>query len=144
MVSVIAFLSVTNIAVGYGLAVYISKNYGTLLVTRGTTRGLVIQNSVTAQQVVEVTGESPSLPLTADGMILEEEVSKSAEEELLGGAATTSDEELLASDTVDEENVLAGIEAFRSQLAKMNEPGESKSDPSMVEEFEEELVGAAG
>ncbi len=142
MVSLIAFLSVTNIAVGYGLAVYINKNYGCLLVTRTTTRGLATQETVAAPQVVELVDEMPTLPPTTEDSTAEEMVSESVDEQTAEEGESTL--ETAESDTIDEENVLAGIEAFRSQLAKMNQSVESESAPATVEEHEEELVGTVG
>lgn len=118
MVTVIAFLSVTNIAMGYALAVYINRNFGTFTVNRGGDASIVVVNTSTST-VVDV----------PPAMAGSSEVAQAAVES--------------ASEPIDEENVLAGIEAFRSQLAKMSGSAEIEAAEPVVENAQAELASAS-
>lgn len=140
MVLVIGFLTITNIALGYGLAVYVNKHYGTLMFRRdrvaAKTQAAGQVAPVAAQVVVEPIARSHD----AVSAILKQEI---AEPQGMGSESSTATSvETAATEPVDEENVLAGIQEFRSQLAKMNAP----ADESAVQEQptqEEQLAGAA-
>ncbi len=130
MVMVIAFLTLTNIALGYGLAVYVNRNFGTLKLAlpkkQKSTPAAAVESSETVAAVA-----TPAIQPAAK--------LKSTTEQSLSVAASGSPvAEIAPSEPVDEENVLAGIEEFRSQLAKISESAE----PLAVEP-ERELVGAA-
>ncbi|MDZ4656736.1 MAG: hypothetical protein SH868_04060 [Bythopirellula sp.] len=103
MVLVIAFLTVTNIALGYGLAIYVNRHFGTLLLSRSKSPAAAQQKTAEPPPVEKLAEDLPTLAPTAVSVIAEQAATKPA-----------------ASEPVDEENVLAGIEEFRSQLAKMN------------------------
>jgi cytoskeletal protein RodZ len=146
MVSVIAFLTVTNIALGYGLAVYVNKNFGTLIFTRSKKQKAPLQAVVESPETTAEVAKASSRPTAQIESTLEHETSVSATPSIPIGNSETPVTEIAASDVskisasepVDEENVLAGIEEFRSQLAKMSEASEP-----LTAEPERELVGAA-
>jgi hypothetical protein len=144
MVMVITFLTLTNIVIGYALAVYVQKHFGTLMYRRGAKAVAAAISQVTtpgevAQGVPSLSGEAPaSVPPPAPVPVAAEAAAPSAPIEDAAKAETAAVEPQAESDTVDEENVLAGIEEFRSQLAKMSESTEQFADES-----QQELVGAA-
>ncbi len=107
MVLIIAFLTITNIALGYGLAIYVNRHYGTLLLSRSKLAIASQEKPADLQSVVQLAEELPTLAPTFVDVIAEQAVTKP-----------------IMSEPVDEENVLAGIEEFRAQLAKMNAPVE--------------------
>jgi hypothetical protein len=146
MVMVITFLTLTNIAIGYALAVYVQKHFGTLIYQRG----VKAVAEVTAPVAVAAVSQSEKAPApvatpTSATPVTEPVV---AEAPAPPAEATTQTESAavevqVESDTVDEENVLAGIEEFRSQLAKMSENTTSEAPEQAVGEPQQELVGAA-
>lgn len=114
MVLVIAFLTITNIALGYGLAVYVNRHFGTLLLSRSKSTVASQQSVADTQPAAQRAEELPTLAPTAVSAVVEQAVA-----ETLVEAQPVADE-TAASEPADEENVLAGIEEFRSQLAKMS------------------------
>jgi hypothetical protein len=146
MVMVITFLTLTNIALGYGLAIYVHKHFGTLMYRRKPKAVAAAISQVTsagevATAAVSPTGEAPAPVASsapAAGPVVAEAAAPPAQAEVAAKAETAAVEVQAESDTVDEENVLAGIEEFRSQLAKMSETTEQFADESQPE-----LVGAA-
>jgi hypothetical protein len=136
MVMVITFLTLTNIAIGYGLAVYVQKNFGTLIYRRRAKA--VAENTMhdaapaasppavvteTAPAPAAVAPPEPVAPPLPDPVVAEAPASPAppAVVKETAEAEAPAVEVKAESDTVDEENVLAGIEEFRSQLAKMSE-----------------------
>jgi type IV secretory pathway VirB10-like protein len=144
MVMVIAFLTLTNIALGYGLAVYVQKHFGTLMYRRKPKAVAAAISQVTAPGAVaaapvSLSGEAPApVAPPAPAPVVVEAAAPPAPTEVIAKAETAAVEVQAESDTVDEENVLAGIEEFRSQLAKMSEATEQFAD-----DVQPELVGAA-
>lgn len=130
MVMVIAFLTLTNIALGYGLAVYVNRNFGTLKFAFPKKQKSTPIAVVESSQTVEAVG-TPAIQPAA-------KLESKTEQSMSVAASESPATEIAASEPVDEENVLAGIEEFRSQLAKISESAE----PLAVEP-ERELVGAA-
>jgi hypothetical protein len=130
MVGVIAFLTLTNIALGYGLAVYVNQNFGKLIFAlpkKQKAKAPAIVDSPETVAAVATPSSQPAVKLDTVGHTV--------------SAVANSDSpatEISASEPVDEENVLAGIEEFRSQLAKMSEASEP-----LAAEPQRELVGAA-
>jgi hypothetical protein len=175
MVLVIAFLTVSNIALGYGLAVYMDRHFGTLLFVRRAKSQKPARAAEAAPKVTSAV-EPPIPPTAAPKTIVKEEVAASTTVGEKTDSATTDSETTVSETTdnqttesetadtvtaalksredleagptagavkepVDEENVLAGIEQFRSQLAKMSGSGNTTVTGSSVDE--QELVGAA-
>jgi hypothetical protein len=130
MVMVISFLTLTNIALGYGLAVYVNQNFGTLLFALPKRRKVKPGATVDSSEAIAAVATPPSQPAT--------KLESTNEQSMSVAASDTPASEIAASEPVDEENVLAGIEEFRSQLAKISESGEP-----LAAEPERELVGAA-
>jgi hypothetical protein len=145
MVMVITFLTLTNIAIGYGLAVYVQKNFGTLIYRRRAkavaevaasaaappvmvAAAPVVAAPVTekAPEIAAVSPPEPVAPPVPEPVIAEAPAppDSPAVVEETAEAETPAVEVQAEADTVDEENVLAGIEEFRSQLAKMSETAE--------------------
>jgi hypothetical protein len=135
MVSVIGFLTITNIALGYGLAVYVNKHYGTLMFRRDQAADKAQAASQVAPVATQVVAEPTTLSRDAVSTIPEKAIAELQGMDSESSPATSG--ETAATEPVDEENVLAGIQEFRSQLAKMNAP----ADESAVQE--EELAVAA-
>lgn len=129
MVLVIAFLTITNIALGYGLAIYVNRHYGTLLLSRASSSAALQQKVADHPSVVQLTEELPTLAPTNVSAILDQASAKTA-----------------ACGQVDEENLLAGIEEFRSQLAKMNTMAEQSAEeaPARAAPPLEVVVAAVG
>jgi hypothetical protein len=158
MVMVITFLTLTNIAIGYGLAVYVQKNFGTLIYRRRAKA--VAENAMhvaapvaappagvteTAPAPTAVAPPEPVAPPVSDPVVAEAPASPAPPavvEETVETVAPAV-EVKAESDTVDEENVLAGIEEFRSQLAKMSENTANETTEQFADESQEELLGAA-
>jgi hypothetical protein len=115
MVLVIAFLTVTNIALGYGLAIYIDRHFGTLLLSRSKSTVTPQQEVADSPLVAQLAEELPTLAPKAVRAVVKQAVVEAPPTAAKAPAAETA-----ASEPVEEENVLAGIEEFRSQLAKMN------------------------
>jgi hypothetical protein len=143
MVMVITFLTLTNIAIGYGLAVYVHKHFGTLMYRRGAKAVAEVASPVAAPAVIVTeTAPAPDAAATPTAAPVTESVVAEAPAPPAPQEITAEAEpETAESDTVDEENVLAGIEEFRSQLAKMSESSETAEQ--FVDESQQELVGAA-
>jgi hypothetical protein len=146
MVMVITFLTVTNIALGYGLALYVHKHFGTLTYQRkpkaiaaATSQPSAPAAVVAAVPVaaVSVAENAPAAPPTP-APVVAETPAPPAPSEITAEAESIVTEIPGESAPVDEENVLAGIEEFRSQLAKMSGTTEQFADES-----QEELLGAA-
>jgi hypothetical protein len=151
MVMVITFLTVTNIALGYGLALYVHKHFGTLTYQRkpkaiaaatsqpSAPAAVVAAVPVAAVPVaaVSVAENAPAAPPTP-APVVAETPAPPAPSEITAEAESIVTEIPGESAPVDEENVLAGIEEFRSQLAKMSGTTEQFADES-----QEELLGAA-
>jgi hypothetical protein len=119
MVWLISFLTVGNIALGYGLAIYVQRQFGTLKPSCGPLRSKMSEATAVPESVVEVT--KVQSPVVAD--INKANAPKKQEAKPAETRATPSGglaEEASGLPSMDEENVLAGIEEFRSQLAKMN------------------------
>jgi hypothetical protein len=138
MVWLISILTVSNIAMGYGLAIYLNRHYGMLVPTRRK-----MTSPTTAPTAV---AEMPTVSSAVVNEMIEAEIDEAEEPESveIGGASSPAlDEEIGAAPAVDEENVLAGIEEFRSQLAKMNSAASEPEIGTEAEELESELVGAA-
>jgi hypothetical protein len=155
MVMVITFLTLTNIAIGYGLAVYVQKNFGTLIYRRRAKA--VAENAMhvaapvaappagvteTAPAPTAVAPPEPVAPPVSDPVVAEAPAPSAVVEETVETVAPAV-EVKAESDTVDEENVLAGIEEFRSQLAKMSENTANETTEQFADESQEELLGAA-
>lgn len=135
MVMVITFLMLTNIALGYGLAVYVQKNFGTLIYRRRAKAvaevAATVETPAVAVAAASVAERAPTpepAPVAAPAPqpVVAEVTAAPVPSEV---AEVTTEAEAAVevkaeSDTVDEENVLAGIEEFRSQLAKMSEAAE--------------------
>jgi hypothetical protein len=131
MVMVITFLTLTNIAIGYGLAVYVQKNFGTLIYRRRVKAVVeVAAPAVAGVAAVPVAETAPAAappapvaPPAPEPVIAEAPAPPAppAVVEETAEAEAAAVEVKAEADTVDEENVLAGIEEFRSQLAKMSE-----------------------
>jgi hypothetical protein len=138
MVWVISFLIVTNLAMGYGLAVYVNRHFGTPALGRPAL-GRPKSAAPPASQIPVAAEDLPTVSRATVEEMIDSEVAESADPEPIeiGGASTP---EVASNEPVDEENVLAGIEEFRSQLAKMNA---STADPEEADQVESELVGAA-
>ena len=130
MVLVIIFLTLTNIALGYGLAIYVNRNFGTLVFTLPKKRKVKPGATVDSSEAVAAVATLPSQPIAQIESTPEQVISAA-------GIIETPATEIAVSDQVDEEHVLAGIEEFRSQLAKISESAEPIAEP------ERELVGAA-
>jgi hypothetical protein len=149
MVMVITFLTLTNIALGYGLAIYVHKHFGTLMYRRKPKVVTAAISQVTASgemaaAAVSVSGEAPApVAPPAPAPVVAEAAASPAPTEVVAKAETAAIEVQAESDTVDEENVLAGIEEFRSQLAKMSENPMNEGGEQPVREPEGELLGAA-
>lgn len=122
MVWLILFLTVSNIAIGYGLAVYIDRQFGTLIPQRG--RG---KDSVPAEP------EALTVPPAPVVSVKQAATTKQSEPATPTPAAVPA-EPTAGLPPVDEENVLAGIEEFRSQLAKMNVTSEESAEGAAAEE----------
>jgi hypothetical protein len=135
MVLVIGFLTITNIALGYGLAVYVNKHYGTLMFRRDQAADKAQATGQVGPVAAQVVVESTALSHDAVSPILEQAIAEPQDMDSESSPATSC--ETATTEPVDEENVLAGIQEFRSQLAKMNAP----ADESAVQE--EELAVAA-
>lgn len=137
MVWLFSFIAVSNIAMGYGLAVYFHQHFGTAFPSCGPLR----KKKVAEPKAAPAVAEAPTVVDELAGA----EVSETPESEAVEIGVPTTDpvEEIGGLPPVDEENVLAGIEEFRSQLAKMNVTADEETAESEVEEVEEELVGAA-
>lgn len=119
-----------NIAMGYGLAVYVDRHFGTLvfaLPNLGRLRQANLAASASPTKVESgvpaASTAKPSAPQTAAVVAPP-----------FDSGATPKDATVEAA-AVDEGNVLAGIEEFRSQLAKMN-----ASEPNS----ESAVAGATG
>jgi hypothetical protein len=139
MVLVIGFLTITNIALGYGLAVYVNKHYGTLVFRRDREAAKALGAGQVATIAAQVVAEPPALSHSAVSSILEQAI---AEPQGIGSEnSPATSGETAAMEPVDEENVLAGIQEFRSQLAKMNAP--SDDDPVQEQTAQEEQLAAA-
>jgi hypothetical protein len=137
MVSVIAFLTVTNIALGYGLAIYIHRHYGTLVVTRSRPPQSEVSAPIGKSEVEDIADEVVELANEMHATIEPAPVLEAAAKQVVPIEAPAETGEPVKASAVDEENVLAGIEEFRSQLAKM-----SSTDAS-TEVSESDLVEAA-
>jgi hypothetical protein len=140
MVWLFSVLAVSNIAMGYGLAVYFHQHFGTAVPSCGPLR----KKKAVAPSAPAMASEMPTVtPAVVEEMIEAEvaEIEKSEPIEI--GAPVAPAEEIGGLPPVDEENVLAGIEEFRSQLAKMNATADDDASENEVEKLEEELVGAA-
>lgn len=137
MVMVIIFLTLTNIALGYGLAVYVNRHFGTLIFTRPKNRKAIPQAVVEFPETIAAVAAPPSQPTAHIESAPEPQMSVSATQGIQAKSSESPVTEIAASEQVDEENVLAGIEEFRSQLAKMGAPAEP-----LAAEPERELVGA--
>jgi hypothetical protein len=135
MVSVIGFLTITNIALGYGLAVYVNKHYGTLMFRRDQSADKAQATDQVGPVAAQVVAEPKALSHDAVSAILEQAIAEP--QDMVSESSPATSGETAATEPVDEENVLAGIQEFRSQLAKMNAP----ADESAVQE--EELAVAA-
>jgi hypothetical protein len=148
MVMVITFLTLTNIAIGYALAVYVQKHFGTLIYQRGVKAVAEVTAPVAVAAVSQsekapapVATPTPAAPVTEP--VVAEAPAPTVQAEVTAEAVIAAVEVQAESDTVDEENVLAGIEEFRSQLAKMSENTTSEAPEQAVGEPQQELVGAA-
>lgn len=135
MVMVITFLTLTNIAIGYGLAVYVQKNFGMLIYRRRAKAVAEVAAPLaappavvteTAPAVAAVAPPEPVAPPMPEPVVAEAPAPPfpPAPAEETAAAEVAAVEVKAEPDTVDEENVLAGIEEFRSQLAKMSETAE--------------------
>lgn len=146
MVMVLAFLTLTNLALGYGLAVYVNRHYGTLIFTSSKKQKASPQAIVESSETIAEVATTSSQPTAQIESTPEQETSVSAtpSNPAVSGVSPVTEiaasdvSEISASEPVDEENVLAGIEEFRSQLAKM-----SVSAEPLAMEPERELVGAS-
>lgn len=131
MVLVIAFLTISNIALGYGLAIYVNRHFGTLLLTRSKSQAVAKQMIVDSPSAKQLAEELPAVPPTAMSTVQDQVV---VEAQPVAAKAPTA--ESVVSEPVDEENVLAGIEEFRSQLAKMNTPFDQPTEAASAPEVE--------
>ncbi len=120
MVLVIGFLTITNIAFGYGLAIYVNKHYGTLMLQRVQTASDNQGNSPAGSAVVPGAAAALALSPAAASAVLEQVIAAQDRQAPAGG-------ETAHAEPVDEVSVLTGIQEFRSQLAKMSAPGEETS-----------------
>ncbi len=131
MVLVIAFLTITNIALGYGLAIYVNRHFGTLLLSRSKSPAAAQQKIADSPSIVQLAEELPTSAPTTMSTTLDQ-----GAVEAQPGAVKAPAAESAASEPVDEENVLAGIEEFRSQLAKMNTAVEQSPGEASAQEVE--------
>jgi hypothetical protein len=122
MVWVICFLTITNIALGYGLAIYVERHFGKLVWHRAKTLPRSESNLTDTLPVVTKAVEAATTSATPVSMETPADPTLANSEAV--EVMATSNGEATASETVDEENVLAGIEEFRSQLAKISTTGE--------------------
>lgn len=140
MVWLITFLTVSNIALGYGLAVYVQKQFGTMMPTCRL-RSKKCEAPAVAEAVAEVAAvQSPPVSETNKVKTTKAPEAKPAANSTPPSASSA--EEVNGLPPVDEENVLAGIEEFRSQLAKMNVPAE-EGETDAPKQVEPEPVAAA-
>jgi hypothetical protein len=151
MVWLISFLTVSNIALGYGLAVYVQRQFGTALPTgvswrHKKTEVLPTVETVTqaavapSASVSEPTPSQTPKPRQANPTEIKSAETKSTEKAPTPTAIPA--EETSGLPPVDEENVLAGIEEFRSQLAKMHVVAED-GDANAPQDVEPEPIAAA-
>ncbi len=136
MVMVITFLTLTNIALGYGLAVYVNRNFGTLILALPKKQKATPVVKVKSSETVAAVATPSSQPTAQLDSTPEQVVDVAASQSVPEEHDVTPATEIAAIEPVDEENVLAGIEEFRSQLAKMS----ASAEPITAEP---QLVGAA-
>lgn len=129
MVWVIAFLSISNVLLGYGLAVYINRHFGTLVVSRKKVQASTESETTATENENRASAKIEDLAQPIEPTL-------TPERQIATPMAHLDSNEPASAAAVDEQNVLAGIEEFRSQLAKMTEP------TATVEEPEGELVAA--
>lgn len=126
---IVVFLSLTNIALGYGLAVYLRRASSSVSLLRTTAPQP--ETLPTAPPMAPPVPVSPlavaatpvASPATQD---VSSEKPPIAEDSVVEPVAATEVAQIVSEveDTkpvVNEENVLAGIEAFRAQLAQVKE-----------------------
>lgn len=144
MVMVIAFLTLTNIALGYGLAVYVNQKFGTLVFALPKKRKAKPHSSAELSEADAEVAPVSTQPISRPAATPEQQASAAAPPSLAAESsvspvtAIAASADISASEPVDEQNVLAGIEEFRSQLAKMSVSAESPAT-----EPERDLAGAA-
>jgi hypothetical protein len=151
MVWLISFLTVSNITLGYGLAVYIQRQFGTPLPAgiswrRKKAEAISPVEAVAPTVGAQVPVASEAIPTqTAKPQSAKPSETKAAEVNPAPQMSTPTAipaEETSALPPVDEENVLAGIEEFRSQLAKMNVSAKESAEAPDVAATAEELAAA--
>lgn len=124
----VVLLSVFNIALGYALAVYLRRASAHLSPLRPIEPRPEIVPAPKPQPIAK------ELPPEVKAAVVPAEVPDTVPEEITAETALetqpdTTDKQMAeaaetAIDPVDEENVLAGIEAFRAQLAQVKDEGE--------------------
>ena len=131
---IVAFLSLTNIALGYGLAVYLRR--ASVVAVPSETVDLMRRDAAVPcvqEQAITKTSPAPAIapqPVApASGEALRPEAIPEETSEV--GRANEVVEE--SSAEVDEDDVLAGVEAFRKQLAEMDK----QSDLAAIEAVDE-------
>ncbi|TWU28194.1 hypothetical protein [Bythopirellula polymerisocia] len=149
---IVAFLSLVNIAIGYGLAVYLqraSKPFTPLPIVTPAPAEVPVPVAVneSPSPVMKKEGTLPDVPAAVieevapipspeeQPLLAEIPAPVEEPESVVTNSASESVDSVEAEETteaVDEESVLAGIEAFRAQLANMKDDGEPA-----VEEIEE-------
>ncbi len=146
MTFLVVFLSVTNIAIGYGLAVYLRR--AALAYEPVPEIPPAPAPELPAQPVATPVASAPAQPVVAPAPVeattpapIEAAVPTPeapevpvqpplAVEQTAAAVATTS---AAADELPNEENVLAGIEAFRSQLAKLNQSEAAEPEAELAE-----------
>ena len=133
MVWLISFMTVSNIAMGYGLAVYVNRHFGTPEIR--PPRLTLARLSVSGTALMSITGKGPTeIAPRLEASDGNDSATGPAEDNL----EDTPDPTPLG--TVDEEKVLAGIEEFRSQLAKINVAAAEKTNGELEQSSPELAV----
>lgn len=128
----VAFISLINIALGYGLAVYLRRAMEPTIGNR-TVEPLPVSVQAAKPQVVTKVAPTPAVKVEAAPA----EVPEKPADEVAPISAPTPQTESAETPTdskppVDEENVLAGIEAFRAQLAQVKDEGNAEVEEAAL------------
>lgn len=129
----VAFISLINIALGYGLAVYLRRAMEPTIGNR-TVEPLPVSVPAAKPQVVTKVAPTPAVkvevtPAATPVQPADEVAPISAPSSQPESAETAKD----TKPPVDEENVLAGIEAFRAQLAQVKDGGNAEvEEPALT------------
>ncbi|QEG33879.1 hypothetical protein [Bythopirellula goksoeyrii] len=129
----VAFISLINIALGYGLAVYLRRAMEPTIGNR-TVEPLPVSVPVAKPKIVSEDAPTPAVKVETASS--ETPVNPADSVAPISAPTPQTESAETATDSkppVDEENVLAGIEAFRAQLAQVKDEGNAEvEEPALT------------